>query len=394
MKILFFTHYAALYGANRSLLNLIDGLENYPVEVRVVIPEEGELAIELEKRNKQYIIQSFYRWSVRQDDPIFRLKFLKTFRIFRSNRRRRRMNYYFVKKLRTQLDSFHPEIICSNSTVFDFGFLFSRHLKKPHIWILRESQEQYNLKWLYGLKRVNRTFKRSELIVAVSSFLKEYYEKKNALSEIRILYNGVLSSGDLKLLDIRKKEKNKHKKRFKTFGIVGLIHPNKGQEEAIRAFSLVRRRFNNIRLIVVGTGEVNSLKSLTDELGVSGAVEFWGYLEDPFEAFLEMDVCLMCSRMEGLGRVTLEAMATSVPVIGYKEGGTKELIKENFNGLFYENGQEELANRMIYFLENEEEIQRMGQNGRRDFEEKFTSEVYARNFLELIKTAPAVSENL
>jgi len=36
MKVVFITHYPALYGANRSLLNLIDGLTKYKVEPFVI----------------------------------------------------------------------------------------------------------------------------------------------------------------------------------------------------------------------------------------------------------------------------------------------------------------------------------------------------------------------
>ena len=42
MKIAFFTHYGDWkYGSNRSLINLIDGLQEYDVEALVVSPKQG-----------------------------------------------------------------------------------------------------------------------------------------------------------------------------------------------------------------------------------------------------------------------------------------------------------------------------------------------------------------
>ena len=50
MRVLFITHYTDLYGANRSLLNLIDGLKQFKVKSFVLCPSEGEIPRALEKR--------------------------------------------------------------------------------------------------------------------------------------------------------------------------------------------------------------------------------------------------------------------------------------------------------------------------------------------------------
>jgi len=42
----------------------------------------------------------------------------------------------------------------------------------------------------------------------------------------------------------------------------------------------------------------------------------------------------MCSRHEAMGRVTVEAMSACLPVIGFDNGGTAELIEHERSGCF------------------------------------------------------------
>ena len=54
IRIIFITHYTELYGANRSLLNLLDGLGLIGINnILVLTPNEGKINEELKKRNIQ-----------------------------------------------------------------------------------------------------------------------------------------------------------------------------------------------------------------------------------------------------------------------------------------------------------------------------------------------------
>ncbi|HEY9221332.1 MAG TPA: glycosyltransferase family 4 protein [Lutibacter sp.] len=386
MNILFITHYSALYGANKSLLNLLEGLEKYNIHPLLVVPEFGEICEVLEKKNIPYIIQNFNWWcGVLPKLPKNRFKrIIAIGRNWRLNHNRKKNNLKYLKFLNEKTANFNPDFIYSNSSVFNFGLLYGKKYNIPHIWYLRESQEQYYLNWFYRLTYINKTFNTSEIILAVSNFLKENYYKKNKIQNIKVLYNGVLGVQDLLKLDQLRKAKSENKSENIVFGIVGLLHPKKGQEDAIRAFNVVIEQYPDSKLLIVGMGDQTSLKKLVNEPKLTGSVEFWGHISDPYKAFLEMDVCLMCSRMEGLGRVTIEAMASNIPVIGYKEGGTVELIEENINGLFYEADYKELAVKMIYMIKNKEQRINMGNKGREIFEQKYTSEIYAENFYRIL----------
>ena len=63
--------------------------------------------------------------------------------------------------------------------------------------------------------------------------------------------------------------------------------------------------------------------------GLKEEVTFLPYVNNLTELRENSDFALVCSRMEALGRVAIEAMLAGLPVIGADTGGTKELIGEN-----------------------------------------------------------------
>lgn len=387
MTILFVTHYAEMYGANKSLVDLIDGLKFYGVQSIVVMPRNGDLCTILDSANVPYYIQDFEDW-VRQ--PIkYTGRFRSIFLFLKKLKYR-----WFVHKFNSKsIDSLHKiieekkiDLIYSNSSVFNFGYMYARKYKLPHIWHFREVQEHYNIKWVFSEKAVNRCFRNSDIVFAISNYVKENYEIKNKVRDIIVEYDSVLSENKLLELDLNRKRTESKVNDILTFGMVALIHPNKGQIEAVKALSVVVRKYPKVRLLLVGGGHVTNLKKVINELEMNEKVVILGEMPNPFEAFLDMDIYLMCSKMEGLGRVTLEAMASCLPIIGYKEGGTLEIISENDNGIFYDGDYNELAKKMIYLIENPLIQKKMGQCGRNQFETKYTTEIYAEKIIGHIKS--------
>ena len=123
MKVLFFLHYSDLYGANRSFLNLIDGLGDR-IESVVVLPEKGKIEQELKNRNVVYDILTM------NGIPTTKSEIKRPLRILR-----RFFNAFFVAY---QVKKYKPDIIHTNSSVIAVGFFVSLFLGIPHIWHVRE----------------------------------------------------------------------------------------------------------------------------------------------------------------------------------------------------------------------------------------------------------------
>ena len=382
-----------MYGANKSLINLFEGLLQYEINLKVIMPEEGSLCTVLDKMNIDYVIYPFHQWcEVAQTPPKNIMKrLIWRIRKYRVNSQKLLNNLEIIESINKTLN-FKANFIYSNSSVFNFGLLLAKSIKIPHIWHLRETQDHYNFIWLYSRKYVEKCFCNSEIIIAISNYVKAYYEVNNCIKKINVIHDSVIGLRELHELDNRKLA-SKKAEHF-TFGIIGLIGKKKGQVEAIRAFSIVNTKFPDTRLNIIGDGNQIELIKLISELKIEHSVNVWGHINDPYKAFLEMDVCLMCSRQEGLGRVSIEAMATGVPVIGHNSGGTLEVIKDNVTGLFYEKGYEELAEKMIFMIENHYECLRMGRNAREIMETVYINEIYTQKFIELIQpfTAKTLSQ--
>src|SRR5438046_2209160 len=62
LRVAFITHYTELYGANLSLLALIDGLGRYGVQARVVCPDQGDLLAALARRDVPAAVLPFEWW--------------------------------------------------------------------------------------------------------------------------------------------------------------------------------------------------------------------------------------------------------------------------------------------------------------------------------------------
>lgn len=387
MKIVFITHYSEMYGANKSLINLIEGLTFlYDIKPLVIIPYEGSIVSVLKEKNIKFVVLKFNLWSEKgQIKPINLYDFFKKkYFLWRKKKSLKSYNLEKLTVLKDELGDFDPDWIYSNSSVFDFGFLYAKKYNIKHLWHIREFGEKDYNSFFFDKREVTKSFNASDKVVAISNAIKDFYFKNFDIRNIVVKYNGVLSLYDLRKLDEKLAVKRVLPSSEMVFGIVGLIQKNKNQEEAIIAFKLVNDKYPKTKLLIVGQGNQEDLKKKAMELEIHSKVIFLGHLSNPFDAFLQMDLNLMCSRNEGLGRVTIEAMAAGIPTIGFNGGGTKEIIQENFTGVFYENGFKELSDKMIYFIENQKKLYEMGFNAKNVFTEKYTSEIYASNIFNLL----------
>ena len=95
----------------------------------------------------------------------------------------------------------------------------------------------------------------------------------------------------------------------------GSLRTEKDYPTLLRAFRrLVSRR--PARLVVLGEGVLLAkLRTLTQELGIEGHVDFAGFVRNPFAYMARADLFVLSSWTEGLPAVLVQAMATGCPVV-------------------------------------------------------------------------------
>lgn len=161
-------------------------------------------------------------------------------------------------------------------------------------------------------------------------------------------------------------------------GNVATLEPRKGHKFLIDAFKKVIEKHKNksIKLIIVSDGyERENLVNYVDKLNLKGKVIFTGYREDIEELMAIMDVFLLSSLREGLPRVLVQAAAVGIPLIAFNVDGVPEIIKNNYNGfLIRPKDVEELADRIIRYINNRELISLHGQRGREFVKDKWSIE--------------------
>ena len=373
MKILFITHYSSLYGANRSLLLLLEGLKENNFNPMVLVPDEGPLIDELKKRNIPYRKFKFWAWmGVRSKLFIFKavLRFL--------------LNLISLPILTAYTLKFKPSVIYSNSSTTPIGIFLSIILRIPHIWHIRElGKLDYNLDYDFGKKYFYYFMRKSDAIISISQFVKDSLFKGD-WKNITIINNAVYSKDNDESLNVGKE--NRKDKAF-TFLIMSIVHPSKGIHDAIEALGMIKRDIDNIKLIICGSDEdkdyKKNLNDLIEKLDLKKQVFFRGFVEKPFEMYKIVDAVLVCSKHEAWGRVAAEAMISGKPVIGYNGGGTKEIITNNFNGLLYSDINE-LTTCMKTVIQNRELVKILTSNAKKYALENYSNVEYTDNILSII----------
>ncbi|MDD2503754.1 MAG: glycosyltransferase family 4 protein [Clostridia bacterium] len=114
---------------------------------------------------------------------------------------------------------------------------------------------------------------------------------------------------------------------------VGELNKNKNQGTIIRAIAKVRESVPEVKLLLAGDGLMEqTLKNLTDSLGMNDVVDFLGYRND-LERYLNIcDVSVSASFREGLPLNVMEAMLCEKSIIASLNRGHKELIKDGVTG--------------------------------------------------------------
>lgn len=378
MKVCFVLHSSGKGGAERANLELIDGLQNKGIKCYAILPTYGAMIGELEKRKIPLKIIPYKRWMAATGLPFWK-------RIGRIV-----FNLIMITPVLMQVKKWGADIIYTNTIMICVGFLTARILRLPHVWHIHEfGYEDQGLCFDLG-KSISLWFLKqfSSAYIVCSYALKEKYQRFIPLDKLKVIYQAVNISEQYSPNDPEYARQMEKVSKFKCV-IVGFLYKDKRQEDAIKAVGELVRGGIEVQLYIIGEGN-SKYKQCLERLIAKNELEeyitFLGYVDNPFPLIQQADLLLMCSKYEAFGRVTVEGMKAEKPVIGARSGGTAELIKGNFNGLFYTFGNHlELAEKIKYLYNHPEEARRMGKNGKQWATEKFSEEGYAEEVIAVLR---------
>ena len=129
---------------------------------------------------------------------------------------------------------------------------------------------------------------------------------------------------------------------------IGELLPNKNQQMAIRMMPKLVQAYPDAVLLIAGNGpEKENLERLIQELGMQNHVKLLGYVTNLQDYQHIADVCVSCSKREGLPLNVVEAMLSGTPVVVTNNRGHRELITDGVDGFVVVVGDE---NRMLQHI--------------------------------------------
>ncbi len=383
MKILFVANVSDLYGASRSLLRLASALAESGHTVEAILPEDGPLRPRLEEAG--------VRVAVHQGLPVL------TRRALRSPGGLARLLWRIpvsVVRLARHLRRTRPDVVHTNSAVVFTPGVAARICRVPHVWHMREFLADVSRLWIVYQRFMSAA---ADAIVCNSAAVAAQFTG-GARRKTRVIYNGIPErdyrpgpapgavqarygiAGDLLV------------------GMAGRINlDQKGQDVFVRAAALLAPQFPRAGFVIAGSpypgneAHAARLGALIDELGMKNRVFLTGDVADAAALYSALDVCVLPAvKPEGLGNVLLEAMALSKPVAGSAIGGIPEVIEDGGNGFLVPPGDAAaLAERLGQLLGDAGLRRRMGEAGRRRFEDLFRFEVCRDKVLALYESLAA-----
>lgn len=150
---------------------------------------------------------------------------------------------------------------------------------------------------------------------------------------------------------------------------------DKGVIEYLDAAGIVKKKYPDARFLLVGPYDTNPSAIQPDELKPyidDGIVEYFGEQSDVRPYLAMCRVYVLPSYREGTPKTVLEAMACGKAVITTDAPGCRETVTDGVNGcLVPVKDAAAVADKMIYFIENPEEVGKMASEGRKMVEERF-----------------------
>ena len=293
--------------------------------------------------------------------------------------------YKLIKKIK----EVNPDIVHAQGTAPMTGFTTTLlRTKYPVLLTVHGIVQEEAKTWqgpigllkgiIYGLME-KYTLHRIKNIIVVSPYVKEKIKPLCKDSKIQVIPVGINE-------DFFNVPDNEKENRLL---FVGGIEPRKGLLHLLNAVKLIRGTIHNIDLHIVGRIRkkryFNTLSKYIRDNNLDDNVKFLGFLtnEEVKREYSECSIFVLPSKEESLGLVLVEVMATEKPIVASKIGGIPYVVDNNETGFLVNYGNsEQLAEKIILLLKDEDLRRKMGVKGKKKAKE-FRNEEIAKRIYEI-----------
>lgn len=266
---------------------------------------------------------------------------------------------------------------CLQSNLISFvGRLFARLLGTRAVILSIHGHYEHRtvVDWL------NRLITRwtTHRVVVLSEIYRQWLEREGFdKHRITVQYNGVDT------VRFSPAERDTYKKAVlridpsrPVIGMVANLRPSKAPEVFVRAAKCVVEQRPDALFVLVGDGQQRPLlEAMRRDSGLADNLWLLGKRNDIPDLMRAFDLfCLTSTYGEGCSNVTLEAMASGLPVITTNFSGASELVNDDVGVVVPIQDDAALAAAILRLLDDPARRQAMGQAGRRRAAEQFSLE--------------------
>jgi len=159
-------------------------------------------------------------------------------------------------------------------------------------------------------------------------------------------------------------------------GMVCRLSAQKAPQYFIKAIPAIKIKHPDARFVIVGDGELRQeLEALIRELDLSSVVDILGFRDDVPEILQTLDIFVLSSCWEGLGRSLTEAMFLSRPVVATAVEGVPEIVINEKTGLLVEPRNTDAISKAVNrLLQDPEYAVQLGQNAHQKVVDIFSAD--------------------
>lgn len=244
------------------------------------------------------------------------------------------------------------DAVYTNSVISLSGSYAAARAGVPHVFHAREfigPEQEHAL--IYPVALFRRGLRQSRAVICNSHALAQHMIGCFGLQNTTVIYNPMIAAQAMAAFTARSAPAGPLR-----LMVAGTVSEAKGQIDAIHALHHLQGMGLEARLSIIGPYEADykaKLDRIIADLGLEQVVNFTGFSAEMSQHYQDHDLLLMCSRKEAFGRVTIEGMAASLPVVGAASGGTAEILGADERGTTYDPGNtQSLAEAIVQAAQN------------------------------------------
>jgi len=221
----------------------------------------------------------------------------------------------------------------------------------------RKYRAEFTKTFEVNIEKHIRSLEKADYIIALSSFAKETY------IEYGIPEEKVIGPIGIGVDAVKFKPSNKEHGSFNVLFVADMT-PLKGVIYLLKAWSELKLRNSKLFLVGLVRDSVKNVIELYTQR--NNTIIVTGPVSSLKQYYDVADVFVMPSLCEGFEKVTLEAMASGLPVIATTNTGAKDVVKDGKHGFIIPiRNSKAIKDKIQYFYDNPLEVKRMGRNARK-----------------------------